>query len=103
MVDPCGPGDVIWVVKYLTELLKMNFEALIGDAETDGETDGETDSDAGAETPPGDVTEELPEAAADAETDGETDSDDASPEMVSEVSRVKVDLERTFLPRDAVG
>ena len=52
LVDPCGPGDVIWAVQYLTKLLKMNFEALIGDAETDGETDGEAD--------------------------GETDSDDAS-------------------------
>lgn len=87
---------MIWAVQYLTELLKMNFEALIGDAEKDGETDGETGSDAGVETPPGAVTEDLPEAAADEETDGETDSDDASTERVSEVSRVKVDL-------DAVG
>eukprot|EP00752_Nemacystus_decipiens_P002535 g2378.t1 len=67
----------------------MNFEALIGDAETEGETDSETDSDAGAETPPGAVIEELPEAAADAETDGETDSDGASPDLASDVFSVK--------------
>lgn len=29
VADRCGPGDVIWVVKYLTELLEMNFEALV--------------------------------------------------------------------------
>ncbi|CAN0431662.1 unnamed protein product [Ectocarpus sp. 12 AP-2014] len=88
LVDPCGPGDVIWAVQYLTELLKMNFTALVDDAEkggeTDGETDGETVSDAGTETPPDAVTEGLPEAATKAETDGETDSGDASPGLVSD-------------------
>lgn len=29
VADRCGPGDVIWVVQYLTELLEMNFEALV--------------------------------------------------------------------------
>lgn len=67
--DPCGPNDVSWVVDYLTELLEMNFQALVADAETDGEADGETDSD------------EVP------------------PETVSEVSRVRVKLERACLAR----
>lgn len=99
LVDPCGPGDVIWAVQYLTELLEMKFKELVddfeahvadADEEVDGETDGETDSDAGAEMLPEAVTETPPEATTDAETDGETDSDEAPPGTVSEVNRVRV-------------
>lgn len=99
LVDPCGPGDVIWVVQYLTELLKMNFKELVDDfeahvtdvgEEVDGETDDETDSDTGAEMLPDAVTETPPDAATDVETDGETDSDETPPGTVSDVSRVRV-------------
>ncbi|CAM9773651.1 unnamed protein product [Ectocarpus sp. 13 AM-2016] len=93
LVDPCGPGDVIWAVQYLAELLEMNFKELVDDfeahvtddgEEVDGETDGETDSYTGAEMLPEAVTETPPEAATDSETDGETDGDEAPRGTVSE-------------------
>lgn len=36
VVNPAGPGDVIWVVEYLTELINTNFDAAVTQGSVDG-------------------------------------------------------------------
>lgn len=49
--NPGGPGDVIWVVEYLTELINMNFDAITSqDSVGGGNENSASDHVVGRET-----------------------------------------------------